>query len=40
MHSPQVRCAVDIRSIDGFCGRNGRAAVEDTYVGFRSVFHF
>lgn len=28
MDSPQVRCALDIRSIDGFCGRNARAAVE------------
>jgi len=30
MRSPQGRCALAIRSIDGFCGRNARAAVEDT----------
>jgi len=30
MRSPQVRCALDIPSIYGLCGRDTRAAVEDT----------
>jgi len=34
MRSQQVRSALDIRSIDGFCGRNARAAVEDTTSAF------
>jgi hypothetical protein len=40
MNSPQVKCALDIRFIDGFCDKNARAAVDDTYVVFRSGVQF